>query len=38
LLQEAAHVLADEVGMLKTDTRMASRLMPYMPATKTPTP
>ncbi|QNA88864.1 carboxy terminal-processing peptidase [Massilia sp. Dwa41.01b] len=30
LLQEAAHILADEVGMLKTDTRMASRTMPYM--------
>jgi carboxyl-terminal processing protease len=33
-LQEAAHILADESGMLKTDTRMASRVMPYMPATK----
>jgi carboxyl-terminal processing protease len=32
LLQEAAHVLADEAGMLKTDTRMASRTMPYMAA------
>jgi carboxyl-terminal processing protease len=30
LLQEAAHILADEVGMLRTDTRMASRAMPYM--------
>jgi len=30
LLQEAANILADEVGMLKTDTRMASRVMPYM--------
>ncbi|THC42428.1 carboxy terminal-processing peptidase [Massilia sp. Mn16-1_5] len=30
LLQEAAHILADEAGMLKTDTRMASRTMPYM--------
>ncbi|WP_020653132.1 carboxy terminal-processing peptidase [Massilia niastensis] len=30
LLQEAANILADEVGMLKTDTRMASRAMPYM--------
>jgi carboxyl-terminal processing protease len=29
LLQEAAHVLADESAMLKTDTRMASRTMPY---------
>jgi carboxyl-terminal processing protease len=34
LLQEAVHILADEVGMLKTDTRMASRVMPYMPSTK----
>ena len=34
LLQEAAHILSDEVGMLKTDTRMASRVMPYMPPTK----
>ncbi len=32
LLQEAAHILADEAGMLKTDTRMASRTMPYIPA------
>ncbi|MFC5460603.1 carboxy terminal-processing peptidase [Massilia niabensis] len=30
LLQEAAHILADEAAMLKTDTRMASRVMPYM--------
>jgi len=30
LLQEAANILADEVGMLRTDTRMASRAMPYM--------
>ena len=30
MLQEAAHILADEAGMLKTDTRMASRTMPYM--------
>lgn len=30
ILQEAAHILADEAGMLKTDTRMASRVMPYM--------
>jgi carboxyl-terminal processing protease len=29
-LQEAAHILADEAGMLKADTRMASRTMPYM--------
>jgi len=34
LLQEAAHILADEAGMLKTDTRMASRVMPYMGAAK----
>jgi carboxyl-terminal processing protease len=30
LLQEAVHILADEAGMLKTDTRLASRSMPYM--------
>ena len=30
MLQEAANILADEVGMLRTDTRMASRTMPYM--------
>ena len=30
LLQEAAHILADETAMLRTDTRMASRVMPYM--------
>jgi carboxyl-terminal processing protease len=35
LLQESAHILADEVGMLKTDTRLASRVAPYMPPTKT---
>jgi carboxyl-terminal processing protease len=34
LLQEAVHILADETGMLKTDTRMASRTMPYLPAVK----
>jgi carboxyl-terminal processing protease len=33
-LQEAVHILADETGMLKTDTRMASRVMPYMAPTK----
>ena len=33
-LQEAAHILSDEVQMLKTDTRMASRVMPYMTPTK----
>ncbi|MCC2955365.1 carboxy terminal-processing peptidase [Massilia sp. IC2-477] len=35
LLQEAANILADEVGMLRTDTRMASRAMPYMAASRT---
>ena len=35
LLQEAANILADEVGMLRTDTRMASRAMPYMATTRT---
>ena len=34
LLQEAAHILADEAGMLKLDTRMASRVMPYMSSAK----
>jgi carboxyl-terminal processing protease len=34
LLQEAVHILADESGMLKTDTRMASRTMPYLPSVK----
>ena len=29
-LQEAAHILADEAGMLRADTRMASRTMPYL--------
>lgn len=33
-LQEAAHILSDEAGMLKTDTRMASRVMPYRAPTK----
>ena len=33
-LQEAAHILADEAGMLKADTRMASRTMPYFSAMK----
>jgi carboxyl-terminal processing protease len=33
-LQEAAHILADEAGMLKADTRMASRAMPYMSSLK----
>jgi carboxyl-terminal processing protease len=34
LLQEAVHIMADETGMLKTDTRMASRAMPYLPPTR----
>ncbi|MES2318349.1 MAG: carboxy terminal-processing peptidase [Pseudomonadota bacterium] len=34
MLNEAANILSDAVGMVKTDTRLASRLMPYMPATK----
>jgi carboxyl-terminal processing protease len=34
LLQETAHILADEAAMLKTDSRMASRVMPYMAATR----
>lgn len=38
MLYEAANVLADAVGMLKTDTRMASRAMPYMPANKVSAP
>lgn len=29
LLFEAVHILADEVGLLKTDTRLASRVLPY---------
>lgn len=29
LLNEALHILADEVSLLKTDTRMASRVLPY---------
>ncbi|MCS0588455.1 carboxy terminal-processing peptidase [Massilia norwichensis] len=33
-LQEAAHILADEAGMLKADTRMASRAMPYLSSLK----
>jgi carboxyl-terminal processing protease len=35
LLNEAVHVLADEVNLLKADTRLASRVLPYgadMPA------
>ena len=34
MLQEAAHVLSDEVAILKTDTRMASRVMPYQAVPK----
>jgi len=29
LLNEAVHILADEVAVLKTDNRMASRVLPY---------
>jgi len=29
LLNEAVHILADETAVLKTDTRMASRVLPY---------
>ena len=29
LLNEAVHILSDEVSVLKTDTRMASRVLPY---------
>jgi len=29
LLNEAVHIMADEVSLLKTDTRMASRVLPY---------
>ncbi|MFD2367218.1 carboxy terminal-processing peptidase [Pseudoduganella sp. GCM10020061] len=32
LLNEAANILADEVALLKTDARMASRVMPYSQA------
>ena len=28
VLTEAAHVLSDEVGLLKTDTRLAARVLP----------
>ncbi|TWI69474.1 carboxyl-terminal processing protease [Pseudoduganella lurida] len=31
LLNEAVHILADEVALLKTDTRLASRVLPYAP-------
>jgi carboxyl-terminal processing protease len=33
-LQEAAHILADEADMVKADTRMASRTMPYLAVVK----
>lgn len=33
-LQEAAHILADESGMLRADTRLASRTMPYLSSLK----
>ncbi len=29
LLDESVHILADEVSLLKTDTRLASRVLPY---------
>ncbi len=29
LLNEAVHILSDEVALLKTDTRLASRVLPY---------
>ena len=35
MLNEAANILSDAVGMVKTDTRLASRLMPYMPTKAT---
>ncbi len=31
LLNEAVRILADEVGLIKTDTRLASRVLPYTP-------
>ena len=34
MLNEAANILSDAVGMVKTDTRLASRLMPYLRASK----
>ena len=34
MLQEAANILSDAVGMIRTDVRMASRVMPYLPPTK----
>jgi carboxyl-terminal processing protease len=29
LLNEAVHILADEVSLLKTDVRLATRVLPY---------
>jgi carboxyl-terminal processing protease len=34
LLNEAVHILSDEVGLLKTDVRLASRVLPYAPPVK----
>ena len=34
LTEGTLDILADEAGMLKTDTRMASRVMPYMAPVK----
>ncbi|TFW22462.1 tail-specific protease [Massilia arenosa] len=34
LLNEAAHILADEVSLLKTDTRLATKVAPYLPPTR----
>jgi len=34
LLTEAAHIMADEISLLRTDVRMASRVAPYLPFTK----
>ncbi|MET3131356.1 carboxyl-terminal processing protease [Oxalobacteraceae bacterium GrIS 1.11] len=34
LLHEAVRILADEVGLLKTDTRLASHVLPYAEAQK----
>jgi carboxyl-terminal processing protease len=34
LLNEAVHILSDEVGVLKADTRMASRVLPYAAESK----
>ena len=33
-LTEAAHILSDEVSLLRTDTRLAQRVMPYAPPTR----